>query len=110
MNELIIQPRKVPRLLTSFILFFPSFFLNFDIDFIYRSIAGRVAGWGSTKSGKAIDAHLNVIELPAVTREKCLNESDIHSRSQITSDKFCAGYLNSSIGVCEGNFKFDCHI
>lgn len=65
---------------------------------------GRVAGWGLTQSGGKPSPQLKIVELPAILRSKCLEDSDIGFRPQITSDKFCAGLLNSNVSVCQGNF------
>lgn len=48
--------------------------------------------------------HLKTVGLPAVPREQCIAESDILFRPSITPDKFCAGYLNQNIGICQGDF------
>lgn len=45
---------------------------------------------------------LKKIELPVVTREECIEKSAPEFESYITSDKFCAGYLNGA-SVCQGD-------
>lgn len=63
---------------------------------------GRVAGWGRTSSGGQPSDILKIVELPTVDRAQCLAETDIEFHSQVTPDKFCAGYLNQNISVCQG--------
>lgn len=70
-----------------------------------KQISGRVAGWGLTSSGGKPSPHLKEITLPVISREQCLEESDITFRLYLTDDKFCVGHLNSSSGVCQGRFK-----
>lgn len=71
-----------------------------------KKFLGRVAGWGLTQSGGKPSPQLKIVELPSILRSKCLEDSDIGFRPQITSDKFCAGLLNSNVSVCQGKFFF----
>lgn len=64
---------------------------------------GRVAGWGLTSSGGKLSERLKYLEIPTIDTVQCRNESPIGFRSQITSDKFCAGLLNSNVSVCQGD-------
>lgn len=62
-----------------------------------------MAGWGLTESGGKPSSVLKIVELPAIGRRKCLSDSDDGFRPQITPDKFCAGLLDSNVGVCQGD-------
>lgn len=64
---------------------------------------GRVAGWGLTSSGGKASPVLKYVDLRTVDHAKCLADSDIEFRPNITPDKFCAGYLNQNISVCQGD-------
>lgn len=73
--------------------------MKFLINFL-----GRVSGWGLSESGGKPSETLRSVELPAITRAECLIESKVLFRPNVTVDKFCAGYLNSNKGVCDGEF------
>lgn len=60
---------------------------------------GIIAGFGRTSNNGLISERLKSIELPAVERNHCKQETGL----PLTSDKFCAGYLNQGISVCEGD-------
>lgn len=62
---------------------------------------GRVAGFGLTTSGGQISTVLKIVELPAVSRRQCLSVSE--NDQLLTSDKFCAGFVNLDVAVCEGD-------
>lgn len=87
--------------------------LKFEDQVVQAGLRGRVAGWGKTATGGAPSPILKMVELPAIDRRQCIEESDISFRPQITPDKFCAGLLNSNVSVCQGmcptkmNDKFD---
>lgn len=72
--------------------------------FLFPTFLGRVAGWGLTKPGGSPSAHLKIVDLPIIPRAQCLAESDVTFRPSVTPDKFCAGYLNSNVSLCEGEF------
>lgn len=80
--------------------------LQFDDRIVPAGWNGRVAGWGLTSSGGQPSPVLKIVELPSVDRAKCLAESDIGFRPQITPDKFCAGLLNANVSVCQGKLLF----
>lgn len=65
---------------------------------------GRIAGWGLTMSGGLPSEILKIVELPVIDRAQCISESDVGFRPNITPDKFCAGYLNSNVSVCQGQY------
>lgn len=77
--------------------------LQYEEKRVTPGLEGRVAGWGLTSSGGQASENLKIVELPAIDRQKCLSDSDPGFRPQITPDKFCAGYLNSNVGVCQGD-------
>lgn len=62
---------------------------------------GRVAGFGLTTSGGSISTKLKIVSLPAVSRRQCLTISD--NDQLLTSDKFCAGFVDLGVAVCEGD-------
>lgn len=76
--------------------------LKYDDRIVTPGWRGRVAGWGKTATGGAPSEFLKMVELPAIDRKQCIDESDIGFRPQITPDKFCAGHLNSNVSVCQG--------
>lgn len=59
-------------------------------------------GWGLEQSNGVPSNVLKKIELPVVNREQCKQRSSPEFASYITSDKFCAGYLNGA-SVCQGD-------
>lgn len=65
-------------------------------------ISGKVAGWGLTESNGEPSTILKAVVMPTVSREECLARSPETFKNFITSDKFCAGYLNG-VSVCEGD-------
>lgn len=62
---------------------------------------GRVAGFGFTKPSGQISPVLKIVELPAVGHERCRVESG--GDQFLTRDKFCAGFVNLNVSVCEGD-------
>lgn len=64
---------------------------------------GRVAGWGLTASSGQLSNELKSIELPVVEREACLVSLTRPNRRFVTDDKYCVGFLNMSVGVCQGD-------
>lgn len=81
--------------------------INYRYGFEERVIApnktGRVAGWGLIKPGGVLSDELKTIELPVVYREDCLSSLNQQTRRFLTHDKYCAGLLNMSVGVCQGD-------
>jgi len=77
--------------------------LTYDDRIVPAGWQGRVAGWGSTRTGGPPSPQLKIVELPVVDRAKCLTDSAIAFRPFITPDKFCAGHLNSDVSVCRGD-------
>ncbi|KAI5631991.1 trypsin domain-containing protein [Phthorimaea operculella] len=63
---------------------------------------GKVAGWGIKDLEGRPSPILQVIELPYVRIEQCIEESPPNFRPFITSDKICAGYRNGS-ALCQGD-------
>lgn len=59
-------------------------------------------GWGLEQSNGVPSNVLKKIELPVISREQCRQQSSPEFSSYITSDKFCAGYLNGA-SVCQGD-------
>ncbi|XP_066591543.1 uncharacterized protein [Prorops nasuta] len=62
---------------------------------------GKAVGWGKTQEGIASES-LQEVNLPFVPYDQCLSAVPTDFRGYITSDKFCAGYLNGS-SLCEGD-------
>lgn len=81
--------------------------LDYDLEYNELTVpsgwVGRVAGWGLESSHGKSSEELKVIELPAIDYHLCKNSSSTEFRPYITGDKFCAGYTNSGLSVCEGD-------
>ncbi|XP_073964034.1 transmembrane protease serine 12-like isoform X1 [Choristoneura fumiferana] len=82
--------------------------INFDVDFDNRQLIssnmGKVVGWGLTEEdGLSGSPVLKTAEIPYVDIQKCISDLPISFRSHITSDKICAGYLNSHVNLCKGD-------
>lgn len=77
--------------------------LNFADAIVPAGWEGRVAGWGLTESGGQPSPILKIAELPVVDRQECLAGSPENFRPQVTNDKFCAGFLQQGVGVCQGD-------
>lgn len=63
---------------------------------------GRAAGWGLEQSGGSSSNVLKIIELPVIDRTVCKHDLQ-HSADIVTGEKFCAGYANLNIGMCQGD-------
>lgn len=63
---------------------------------------GRVAGFGKTATNGMASDVLKVVDLPTIDRNECIARTNEDFHSQITPDKFCAGYLNQNVSVCQG--------
>lgn len=77
--------------------------LYFDLDILEPGLMGKVAGWGLTSSGGAASHELKVVDLPTVGYDECVANANIEFRRFVTSDKFCAGYLNRGVSACAGD-------
>ncbi|XP_019881235.1 uncharacterized protein LOC109609057 [Aethina tumida] len=65
---------------------------------------GIVSGWGFTKHGGDPPNELRQIEMPFVEESLCRNRlPPDYSQRYFSYDKICAGYINSSKAVCEGD-------
>lgn len=73
--------------------------LEQEEKFLRPNLIGTVAGYGLTSNNGQVSKQLKTIELPIVDRGECKRETQL----ELTSDKFCAGYLNLNIGVCSGD-------
>lgn len=62
---------------------------------------GRVAGFGLTSASGSISPVIKIVELPVVSHERCVIESG--GDALLTRDKFCAGFVNLDVSVCEGD-------
>lgn len=80
-------------------------YFNFDYTrlTVLPGLTGKVAGWGKTESGGVASDVLKSIEMPVVSDEECIRTSSEEFKKFLTSDKFCAGFYEMSIGVCEGD-------
>ncbi|KAI5631989.1 trypsin domain-containing protein [Phthorimaea operculella] len=74
----------------------------FDAFQLRAGNPGKVAGWGIKDLEGKPSPILQVIELPYVRIEQCIEESPPNFRPFITSDKICAGYRNGS-ALCQGD-------
>uniref|UniRef100_U5EPN9 Putative modular serine protease n=1 Tax=Corethrella appendiculata TaxID=1370023 RepID=U5EPN9_9DIPT len=64
---------------------------------------GKVAGWGLTQSDGQLSSTLRVVELPTTDYFTCREKSPVSYRPFLTGDKFCAGYPDLGISVCQGD-------
>ncbi|XP_026746695.1 modular serine protease [Trichoplusia ni] len=78
------------------------FEVNFDRRQLQPSKMGKVAGWGLTSENGVASQVLQVVELPYVSIEECINTAPPGFREYITSDKICAGYTNGT-ALCKGD-------
>lgn len=80
--------------------------IEYNYDLEERSVptdwVGRVAGWGLEESGGAPSSVLKIIEIPVISRNVC-KESFKNSNVFVTGDKFCAGFRDMGIGLCQGD-------
>ncbi|XP_065204421.1 uncharacterized protein LOC135834470 [Planococcus citri] len=61
----------------------------------------KVVGWGKNEHGK-LSEKLQTVNLPYISRERCLNTVPDEFKAFITFDKFCAGSENGP-GVLQGD-------
>lgn len=71
--------------------------------YVRSHLNGRVAGWGLESSGGESSPVLKVFDLPTVSYDDCKDQSTPEFKPFITFDKFCAGYINAGISVCQGD-------
>ncbi|XP_077302724.1 zinc metalloproteinase-disintegrin-like MTP8 [Arctopsyche grandis] len=66
---------------------------------------GKVVGWGITQAGNVTSTSLilKVAEIPVVEYDQCVDGIPEEFRKYITSDKFCAGFLDKGTTVCSGD-------
>ncbi|XP_077283400.1 modular serine protease-like [Arctopsyche grandis] len=66
---------------------------------------GKVVGWGVTEAGNTNSAspQLKLAEVPVVEYDKCIDGIPEEFKKYITSDKFCAGFLDRGTTVCSGD-------
>lgn len=81
--------------------------INYDLPYEEKVIPadyiGRVAGWGLEKAKGDPSDRLKMIELPVIERRKCSRSVSVNFRSFLTGDKFCAGFKDYGVGLCEGD-------
>jgi len=65
-----------------------------------------VVGWGKDIKGEAAKS-LQEINMPFVPYDQCLSAVPVNFRGYLTSDKFCAGYLNGEFTYANDS-KFIC--
>ncbi|KAL0111933.1 hypothetical protein PUN28_013265 [Cardiocondyla obscurior] len=63
--------------------------------------SGKVVGWGKDIKGVST-RRLQEINMPFVPYDQCVSAVPADFRGYLTSDKFCAGYMNGS-SVCDGD-------
>ncbi|XP_077284501.1 ovochymase-like isoform X2 [Arctopsyche grandis] len=66
---------------------------------------GNVVGWGVTNAGdpSSLSPQLKLVELPVVEYRKCFERLSEQFHRFLTSDKFCAGFLDKGTTVCNGD-------
>lgn len=62
---------------------------------------GWVAGFGLTSSRGSVSQVIKMVELPVVSHERCINQTN--ANSLLTRDKFCAGFVDTNVSVCSGD-------
>ncbi|KOB66980.1 Pattern recognition serine proteinase, partial [Operophtera brumata] len=81
--------------------------IDFEIIFEAQQLRsgnlGKVAGWGLTAANGNPSPVLRVVELPFVELGTCFTNSPPNFRKFITTDKICAGTLQSDTAVCRGD-------
>ncbi|KOB72450.1 Hemolymph protein 14 [Operophtera brumata] len=81
--------------------------LNFDYHFeaqqLYAGNKGKVAGWGLTAANGNASSVLKVVDMPFVEVGTCIASAPPDFYEYITSDKICAGTLESDVAVCKGD-------
>ncbi|RZC36204.1 Trypsin domain containing protein, partial [Asbolus verrucosus] len=74
-----------------------------ELSNLSSSSYGHVTGWGFTSEDANPSEELRELRLPLVTREQCSLNLPEDYEVYFTYDKFCAGYLNKSVGICKGD-------
>lgn len=81
--------------------------IDYDLEYNDQTVpshwVGRVAGWGLEETGGESSTELKVIDLQPIDYHVCKLASTPQFIPYITGDKFCAGYSNSGLSVCEGD-------
>jgi secreted trypsin-like serine protease len=68
-----------------------------------KNITGWVSGWGYTVAGANPADQLRELKVPLIPRNKCNQDLPENFQHLFTHDKLCAGYLNSSTSLCDGD-------
>ncbi|CAB3222458.1 unnamed protein product [Arctia plantaginis] len=76
--------------------------VNFERIQLRPGNAGKVAGWGLTSAQGTAANLLQVIEMPFINVDTCINTIPQSFREYITGDKFCAGYTTGK-ALCKGD-------
>lgn len=77
--------------------------LQFNDRFVVGGLDSLVAGWGLTATGGASSDVLKVISLPTVSFDECRRKVPASFQRFVTTDKFCAGFLDRAESVCQGD-------
>lgn len=70
---------------------------------VETGLEALVAGWGLTESNGDPSSVLKMVYLPTVSQGKCKREVPVQYKTFVTTDKFCAGYVNQAQSVCKGD-------
>ncbi|XP_063910656.1 clotting factor C-like [Zophobas morio] len=68
-----------------------------------RTKEAYVSGWGYTTEYKNLSSVLKHLKVPLVAGEECSQTLTSEEVEYLTHDKICAGYINSSSSVCNGD-------
>lgn len=71
--------------------------------YVEDDLEALVAGWGLTESNGESSKELKLLYLPTVSQGKCKRRVPVHFQQFVTTDKFCAGYVNQNQSVCQGD-------
>ncbi|RZF38225.1 hypothetical protein LSTR_LSTR005586 [Laodelphax striatellus] len=74
----------------------------------YTSRIGVVAGWGRLNEKKPTANVLNKVSVPIMSTEQCLKSG--YSKSRLTNNMLCAGYLEGKLDACQGDSGGPLHL
>ncbi|KOB74658.1 Fibrillin-2, partial [Operophtera brumata] len=80
-----------------------NFEINIDRIQVQDGTKGKVAGWGLTGENGNASSVLQVVELPYVEVSTCIKNVPAIFLEYITSDKICAGTLDTKTALCRGD-------
>lgn len=69
----------------------------------------KVAGWGLTTTQGTAANILQVLEMPFINVDTCINTLPQSFREYITGDKFCAGFTSGGYAFSNYGLKVYCH-